>query len=136
LFGLMIGAFFFGPIADKVGRKKTLVLTTAFLGISTIASSFAPSIGMVTILRFVTGLGLGGAVPAAITRISEFCPEATRSSLVTLMFCGFTIGSAAAGFATSHIVAAYGWQGLLVMGGVLLLLLAPALAALVTVLQG
>jgi MFS transporter, AAHS family, 4-hydroxybenzoate transporter len=131
LFGLMIGAFFFGPIADKVGRKKILVLTTAFFGITTIASSFAPSIGMLTILRFVTGLGLGGAMPAAITLISEFCPEATRSSLVTLMFCGFAIGSAAAGFATSHIVAACGWQGLLVMGGVLLLLLAPAPAALV-----
>jgi MFS transporter, AAHS family, 4-hydroxybenzoate transporter len=131
LFGLMIGAFFFGPIADKVGRKKILVFTTAFFSITTIASSFAPSIGMLTSLRFVTGLGLRGVMPAAITLISEFCQEATRSSLVTLMFCRFIIGSAAAGFATSPIVAAYGWQGLLVMGGVLLLLLASALAALV-----
>jgi MFS transporter, AAHS family, 4-hydroxybenzoate transporter len=66
-------------------------------------------------------------MPAAITLTSEFCPERKRSSLVTLMFCGFTIGSATAGLAASHIVAAYGWQGLLVLGGVLPIALVPVL---------
>ena len=127
LFGLMIGAFVFGPLADKVGRKPVLVMTTLFFGAATIASTFATSIETLTILRFVTGLGLGGAMPAAITLTAEFCPEQRRSSLVTLMFCGFTVGSAAAGLAASHIVAAYGWQGLLAVGGALPILLAPVL---------
>lgn len=130
LFGLMVGAFVFGPLADKVGRKPVLIATTAFFGAGTVASAFAPDIEWLVALRFVTGIGLGGAMPAAITLTSEFCPERKRSSLVTLMFCGFTIGSAAAGFAASHIVAAYGWQGLLVLGGVLPLLLVPVLLAL------
>ncbi|MBD0270752.1 MAG: MFS transporter [Acetobacteraceae bacterium] len=130
LFGLMVGAFVFGPLADKVGRKPVLVATTVFFGAATVASAFATSIEMLTALRFVTGLGLGGAMPAAITLTSEFCPEKKRSTLVTLMFCGFTIGSATAGLAASHIVAAYGWQGLLVLGGVLPLLLVPVLWAL------
>ncbi len=62
LFGLMIGAFIFGPLADRIGRKPVLVVTTAFFGLATIASAFAGSIETLTILRFVTSLGLGGAV--------------------------------------------------------------------------
>jgi AAHS family 4-hydroxybenzoate transporter-like MFS transporter len=130
LFGLMAGAFVFGPLADRWGRKPVLIATTAFFGAATLASALSTSIEMLIALRFVTGLGLGGAMPAAITLTSEFCPQQRRSSLVTLMFCGFTIGSAAAGLAASHIVGAFGWQGLLVLGGVLPLALVPALLAL------
>jgi AAHS family 4-hydroxybenzoate transporter-like MFS transporter len=130
LFGLMAGAFVFGPLADRVGRKPVLVATTVFFGLATFASAFAPDIQTLTALRFVTGLGLGGAMPAAITLTAELCPEKRRSSLVTLMFCGFTIGSAAAGLAASSIVAAFGWPGLLVLGGALPLLLTPVLLAL------
>jgi AAHS family 4-hydroxybenzoate transporter-like MFS transporter len=130
LFGLMAGAFVFGPLADRIGRKPVLIATTIFFGLATLASAFAPDIQTLTILRFVTGLGLGGAMPAAITLTAELCPEARRSSLVTLMFCGFTIGSASAGLAASSIVATFGWPGLLVLGGVLPVLLTPALIAL------
>lgn len=127
LFGLMAGAFIFGPLADKIGRKTVLTVTTLFFGVATVASTFATTIETLTALRFVTGLGLGGAMPAAITLTSEWCPMSKRSSLVTLMFCGFTTGSAAAGLAASHIVAAYGWQGLLLMGGLAPILLTPVL---------
>jgi AAHS family 4-hydroxybenzoate transporter-like MFS transporter len=127
LFGLMVGAFVFGPLSDRIGRKVVLVLTTLFFGLATLASAFSTSIEMLIALRFVTGIGLGGAMPAAITLTSEFCPERRRASLVTLMFCGFTIGSAAAGLAASHIVGAFGWQGLLVLGGVLPVALVPVL---------
>lgn len=130
LFGLMVGAFVFGPLADEWGRKPVLAATTAFFGVATVASALATSVEMLTALRFVTGIGLGGAMPAAITLTAEFCPERKRSSLVTLMFCGFTLGSAAAGLAASHIVAAFGWQGVLELGGILPLLLTPLLVAL------
>ncbi len=123
LFGLMVGAFIFGPLADKFGRKPVLIATTVFFGLATLASALATSVEALVALRFVTGLGLGGAMPAAITLTSEFCPEQRRSSLVTIMFCGFTIGSASAGLAASHVVSAYGWQGLLLLGGVMPLVL-------------
>ena len=129
LFGLMVGAFIFGPLADKWGRKPVLVATTIFFGLATLASALATNVEALVTLRFVTGLGLGGAMPAAITLTSEFCPEQRRSSLVTIMFCGFTIGSACAGLAASHVVSAYGWQGLLVLGGVLPLALSLVLIA-------
>lgn len=127
LFGLMLGAFLFGPLADRIGRRSVLVLTTLGFGAASLASATAGSVEELTIWRFVTGLGLGGAMPSAITLTAEYCPERRRSSLVTLMFCGFTIGSAVAGLAASQIVAAAGWQGLLVLGGVLPIALVPVL---------
>jgi MFS transporter, AAHS family, 4-hydroxybenzoate transporter len=130
LFGLMTGAFLFGPLADRIGRKPVLLFTTVFFGLATYASSFAADVQMLTVMRFITGLGLGGAMPAAITLTAEISPQPRRATLVTLMFCGFTIGSAAAGIATSHVVAAWGWQGLLALGGVLPLLLSIGLFAL------
>ena len=63
LFGLMIGAFAFGPLADRLGRRAILALTVLFFGMASLASALAPSIGMLTLLRFVTGLGRAGACP-------------------------------------------------------------------------
>ena len=83
-----------------------------------------------TVLRFLTGLGLGGAMPMTITLASEFCPAARRSSLVTLMFCGFTLGSAMAGLIAARVLPDFGWRVLLVGGGVAPLVLAPVLVML------
>ena len=127
LFGLMIGAFAFGPLADRLGRRAILALTVLFFGMASLASALAPSIGMLTLLRFVTGLGLGGALPNAITLASEYCPEGRRSFLVSIMFSGFGVGAALGGVASAHLIAAYGWRSVLVLGGVLPLLLAPVL---------
>lgn len=90
----MAGAFIFGPLADKIGRKAVLVFATAAFGVASIASASATSIETLTIWRFVTGIGLGGAMPAAITMTSEYCPERRRSLLAMAMFCGFTMGGA------------------------------------------
>src|SRR5258708_23997281 len=127
LFGLMIGAFAFGPLADRLGRRAILALTVLFFGVASLASALAPSIGMLTLLRFVTGLGLGGALPNAITLTSEYSPEGRRSSLVMIMFSGFALGAALSGVASAHLIAADGWRSVLVLGGVLPLLLAPVL---------
>ena len=130
IFGLMIGAFVFGPAADRLGRRAILTLTVLFFGAASLGSAFVRSIGVLTLLRFVTGLGLGGAMPSAISLTSEYSPEGRRSFFVMIMFSGFPLGSALGGVAAAHLIAAYGWRSVLVLGGVLPLLLAPALWAI------
>jgi MFS transporter, AAHS family, 4-hydroxybenzoate transporter len=130
LFGLMIGAFAFGPVADRLGRRAILALTVLFFGAASLTSAFAPSIGMLILLRFVTGLGLGGALPNTVTLASEYCPEGRRSFLVSIVISSFGVGAALGGVASAHLIAAYGWRSVLVLGGVLPLLLAPVLWAI------
>ncbi|PZX23970.1 4-hydroxybenzoate transporter PcaK [Cupriavidus phytorum] len=125
--GLMAGAFLFGPLADRFGRKGVLVLSVLCFGAASLASAWSPDLWTLVLLRFITGLGLGGAMPNAITLTSEFCPEKRRSFLVTTMFCGFTLGSALGGLASAGLIDAFGWRSVLVAGGVLPLGLAVAL---------
>jgi len=130
LFGLMLGAFSVGPLADRYGRKTMLVASMIVFGAASLVSSYSGGLTAMTALRFLTGLGLGGAMPMTITLASEFCPAARRSSLVTLMFCGFTLGSAMAGLVAARVLPDFGWRVLLVGGGVAPLVLAPVLMML------
>jgi len=127
LAGLMAGAFLFGPLADKYGRKNILLISVVFFGVACLFSAFSTSLWELIALRFLTGLGLGGAMPNSVTLTSEFCPAPRRSFLVTTMFCGFTIGSALGGLASAHLVGEYGWRSVLLIGGILPLLLVPVM---------
>ncbi|CAG9204977.1 Gallate transporter [Paraburkholderia tropica] len=128
LAGLMLGALVFGPFGDRVGRKRLLLACVAVFGLASLASAWSPSLTWLLALRFLTGLGLGGAMPNAITLTSEYCPAARRSFLVTTMFCGFTIGSALGGFAAAALIDLAGWRSVLLTGGIAPLALLPLLA--------
>src|SRR5207244_13002848 len=84
-------------LADKFGRKSVLIGCVLFFGLASLASAYSSSLWELVALRFLTGLGLGGAMPNSVTLTSEFCPDKRRSFLVTTMFCGFTVGSALGG---------------------------------------
>ena len=125
LLGLMSGAFVFGPMADTFGRKTILVVCVLFFGLMSLASAMSTSLFMLVALRFLTGLGLGGAMPNSVTLTSEYCPEHHRLFMATTMFCGFTLGSALGGLVSAQMVGAYGWRSVLVLGGVLPIALLP-----------
>jgi len=130
LFGLAGGALFAGPLADRVGRKTVLVLSVFFFGAWSLATAFANSLEALTAMRFLTGLGLGAAMPNAVTLMSEFAPSRRRAVLVNTMFCGFPLGSAAGGFVAAWMIPHYGWHSVLVLGGVVPLALAVMLTTL------
>ncbi|MDM1285751.1 MFS transporter [Acinetobacter indicus] len=127
VFGLMLGAFMFGPLADKFGRKRIIIWSVIIFGIGTLISAFSPNLTTLVILRFLTGLGLGGAMPNAVTITSEYCPTSRRSTLVTVMFCGYTMGAAAGGLLSGQLIQLVGWQGILIIGGLVPLLTLPFL---------
>ena len=108
LFGLAIGAVASGPIADKIGRKVVLTVSVLLFSAMCTASSFSQNLTQMTILRFITGLGLGAAMPNAVTLLAEYCPDHKRSLIVNTMYCGFPVGAAAGGFFASWLIPEYG----------------------------
>jgi MFS family permease len=97
LAGLMAGALTLGPLADRIGRKWIILASTAVFGLLSLATMAADSANTLLVLRFLTGLGLGGAMPNAIALTAEFSPLRRRASMVMLMFCGFSVGAAVGG---------------------------------------
>ena len=127
LFGLMIGALLFGPIADRIGRRRIIILCTAAFGLGTLATVFAHDVPSLLAIRFLTGLGLGGAMPNSVALTSEFSPHRRRATMVMGMFCGFSIGAAIGGLLAAALIPAFGWRSVFVVGGVVPLLLVPLL---------
>ncbi|MBL3960998.1 aromatic acid/H+ symport family MFS transporter [Burkholderia sp. KCJ3K979] len=128
LLGLMCGSLLVGPLADTYGRKKVLLLSVLVFGLATLASAASKSIAMFIALRFVTGIGLGGAMPTCITLSSEYSPAQCRMLMVTLSSSGFAFGLALSGEIASHVIPLFGWRVLLLIGAIVPLLLLPLLA--------
>lgn len=123
LWGLACGAISSGPLADRIGRKYLLVGSVALFAIGSLVASQAESLRFLEIWRFITGIGLGAAMPNAVTLLSEYCPQQRRARIVNTMFCGFPLGAALGGFIASYLIPHYGWSSAFVFGGVLPLIL-------------
>ncbi|WP_038345219.1 MFS transporter [Acinetobacter sp. A47] len=121
--GMIIGALVSGPAADRFGRKIVLTVAMLIFGGFTFASAYASGLDQLVVLRFLTGIGLGAAMPNATTLFSEYCPKRVRSILVVCMFCGFNLGMAIGGFISSWLIPAFGWHSLFLFGGIIPLIL-------------
>ena len=130
LLGLMLGALAFGPVADRFGRKPVLIFCTLFFGVMSLLTSTADSVQSLIILRFITGLGLGGAMPNAIALTTEYAPKRIRATTIMIMFCGFSLGAALGGVAAASLISHFGWKSVFVLGGIVPCLAFPFLAAL------
>lgn len=130
LFGLAAGALSAGPLADRLGRKRVLVGSVLVFGVACLGSAFAGDLTQLTVLRFVTGIGLGAAMPNAVTLMSEYCPNQRRAMLTNAMFSGFPLGAAFGGFLASWMIPQFGWRSVLVLGGVTPLLLVVVMVLL------
>ncbi|MDW3687576.1 MFS transporter [Cupriavidus sp. CV2] len=123
--GLAIGNFILGPIADKYGRKRIAIVSMIIFGTASILAAFSPTIAWLIALRFLTGLGLGGALPNAITLATEYCPSKNKAMLLTIVLLAFPGGLALSGVTASISIPVFGWTSLFLLGGALPLLLAP-----------
>jgi AAHS family 4-hydroxybenzoate transporter-like MFS transporter len=129
LFGGLVGAVCTGVVADRIGRKPTLMMTVLLFGVACLATPFADSMGTLSAIRFVTGFGVGGALPGAIALAAEYAPKRARATVATVTFCGIPLGSVLGSVLASQLIPAFGWESVFVVGGVLPLLLLPFLAA-------
>ena len=130
LFGLAAGALSSGPLADRFGRKAVLLASVLVIGVACLASAFSGSLSQLVAWRFATGLGLGAAMPNAVTLMSEYCPDARRATLTNAMFCGFPLGAAFGGFLAAWMIPQFGWRSVLIFGGIVPLMLTVLLLLL------
>lgn len=131
LLASFIGALVLGPMGDRVGRKPALVISLAIFAAGSLGTALSNSIASLIAMRLVTGLGLGGALPCAITLASEHAPAERRESLVSLMFCGFPLGAVLGGLSSEAMVALWGWKSVFIAGGLLPVVLGALFVPLV-----
>ncbi|TCB73610.1 MFS transporter [Acinetobacter sp. ANC 4177] len=123
LAGMMFGAMFFGSLADKIGRKKVIMICIVLFSGLTFAGGFASNPTEFAILRFLAGLGIGGVMPNLVALTSEYAPQKMRSTLVTTMFSGYAVGGVMAALLGSWFTPDFGWQIMFFIAGIPVFLL-------------
>jgi AAHS family 4-hydroxybenzoate transporter-like MFS transporter len=126
--GIMVGALSAGPIGDRVGRKPLLLASLTIFGLASLFSAFAGSLMMLTILRFFTGLGIGGAFPGAATLTGDYAPHRRRALMIMVSFTGAPVGGFICGQLAGVLLPAFGWPSIFLVGGIVPLLMVVALA--------
>ncbi|WVT77704.1 aromatic acid/H+ symport family MFS transporter (plasmid) [Sinorhizobium chiapasense] len=126
LFGMMFGALIFGPLADRIGRRKGIAISFLLFTVSTLLTGFANSPEQFKIFRFFAGLGCGGLMPNAVALMNEYAPKRLRGTMVALMFSGYSVGGMVAAGLGIGMIPSYGWKPMFFIAAVPLLML-PAI---------
>src|SRR5437660_1641548 len=126
--GIMVGALSAGPIGDRLGRKPLLLGSLAIFGLASLLTAFADSMLLLAILRFFTGLGIGGAFPGAATLTGDYAPHRRRALMIMASFTGAPVGGFICGQLAGVLLPTLGWPSIFVVGGVIPLLMVPVFA--------
>jgi MFS transporter, AAHS family, 4-hydroxybenzoate transporter len=126
--GIMVGALSAGPIGDRIGRKPLLLASLTIFGLASLLSAFAGSLLVLSILRFFTGMGIGGAFPGAATLSGDYAPKRFRATMIMATFTGAPIGGFLCGQLAAVLLPTFGWPSVFLIGGVVPLLMVIALA--------
>jgi MFS transporter, AAHS family, 4-hydroxybenzoate transporter len=122
--GMLLGAAILGPIADRYGRRRPVIAAVALFGLATLGSAFVSSPSALAMMRFLTGLGLGGVLPNVVALSSEYVPGRSRATLSTLTYTGVPIGALLSGLLGSSLIPSHGWQSVFYIGGLIPLAIA------------
>ena len=118
LVGLVVGYLFLSPLSARFGHKRMVVACTTAFGALTFLTIMSSSVPMLIGFRFLTGIGVGGAMPSAVALTGEYFPERVRSTLITLIYIGFSLGQIAAGVVAGFLLEPFGWRAVLAFVGI------------------
>lgn len=122
--GLLFGALIGGMISDRIGRKQVLIVSVTLFGICSLLTPLAWDVNSLIGIRFITGLGMGGALPMIIAIAAEAVKPSHRAGAVTMMYCATPLG----GFlATAIALSTHDWRMIFYAGGLAPLVLVPVL---------
>ena len=120
--GMLLGATFWGAVADRIGRRRGFQLTVLIFAVFGTASAFAPDEHWLMALRFLAGFGLGGALPLDFSLMSEFLPTRNRGRWLVLLESFWAVGTLAVALCAYLLVPDHGWRPLLAVSGIAALL--------------
>lgn len=123
LFGMMFGALIFGTLADRIGRKKGIAICFVLFSAATVLNGFASTPTEFGIFRFLAGLGCGGLMPNVVALMNEYAPKRLRSTLVAIMFSGYSLGGMFSAGLGIYMLPRFGWEAMFFAAAVPLLLL-------------
>jgi AAHS family 4-hydroxybenzoate transporter-like MFS transporter len=126
--GIMVGALSAGPIGDRFGRRPLLLVSLTIFGIASLLTATAGSLGMLSLLRFFTGLGIGGGFSGAAALTGDYTPHRLRATMIMATFTGAPLGGFLGGQIVALLLGPFGWPSIFVMGGVFPLVLVLVLA--------
>jgi AAHS family 4-hydroxybenzoate transporter-like MFS transporter len=126
--GIMVGALSAGPIGDRLGRRPLLLASLTIFGLASLLTAFVDSLGMLSVLRFFTGIGIGGGFSGAAALSADYTPQRLRATMIMATFTGAPLGGFLGGQIVALLLARFGWPMIFVLGGVFPLLLVVVLA--------
>ncbi|WP_245716841.1 MFS transporter [Nocardia mikamii] len=121
--GLMVGFLTAGPLADRIGRRRIMLVGVVWIAIGSLLSAAALNVGMFGAARFLTGIGIGSIVPSAVALTLEYAPKHRRQLYNGAMLTGFSFGGIVASLAAIWLLPHYDWRILFGLGAVFLLLI-------------
>jgi putative MFS transporter len=124
-YGMLIGTLFVGPVVDRIGRKRGLLLSIVIYSIFSLLCALATSYNQLVWFRVLQGVGLGAEVPVTLIYVSEFMPTKYRGRAVTSATFFWTSGSMAAALLGMVLIPMFGWQSMFIAGFLPALLLLP-----------
>ena len=127
LIGMMIGALVISFLTDKFGRRRVMMFAVALFSVFTLILAFTTNVALFTLLRFLAGAGLGGALPTGISLVTEFRGVTKSGSASTILMTGYHVGAVATAFLGILMIEPLGWHSLFVAGAAPALVLLPAM---------
>ncbi len=125
--GILVGALSAGPIGDRLGRRPLLLGSVAIYGLASLLTGFVGSLPMLSVMRFLTGVGIGGAFPGAATLTGDYAPQRRRATMIMISFTGAPFGGFLCGQLAAVLLPAFGWPSIYLVGGIVPLAILPIL---------
>lgn len=123
LMGMTVGAFFLAPLGDKIGRRKVFILSLVLITGGMLLVFVSAAYWQLLVLRFFTGMGIGGILPTMAATASEFSNNKHRDFNVGLVQAGWPVGAIFTGFFCAYAIPAYGWRFAFLFAGCISLLM-------------
>ena len=119
LAGMATGSVLLSPLADRYGRRVSILICLALMTVGMLLSAAVQSTTQLLILRFVTGLGIGGVLPSINTLIAEYASQKRRDLCIGLMTMGYAAGATIGGIVAVFLISNFGWHSVFLAGGIL-----------------